>query len=183
MAKTQFGPGVIVTSEWLNGSQQLYFDGQVDLDWHYNPLTVLDVQRTNPSKTGFNDVYVTTGTAQTSAGGQPIIGEKEFQSFVSFGVDNTVSAASTYSTSPKAKYTSSNDYISQLLADADRDYLVVNYGLLQQQLGALSIFDLLNNCTAVNPLAPTPDDDGTVIVYDYALGDWTCRDQIDGGTF
>lgn len=181
--KTVFGPGVVVTSEWLNGSQQLYFDGQVDLDWHYNPLSVLDVQRTNPSKTGFNDQYVTTQTAQTSAGGQPIVGEKQFTSFVSFGVDNIASVAATYSVAPKAYYTSSDAYISQILADAQRDYLVVNYGLLRQQLGALSVFDLLTGCTAVDPNAPTADDDGTVIAYDFALGDWTCRDFVDGGTF
>ncbi len=181
--KTVFGPGVIVTSEWLNGSQQLYFDGQVDLDWHYNPLSVLDIQRTNPSKTGFNDQYVTTQTAQTSVGGQPIVGEKEFTNFVSFGVDNTSSVAATYSVSPKAYYTSSDNYIAQILADAQRDYLIVNYGLLRQQLGALSVFDLLTGCTAIDPNAPTADDDGTVIAYDFTLGDWTCRDYVDGGTF
>jgi hypothetical protein len=181
--KTRFGPGVVVTSEWLNGSQQLYFDGQVDLDWHYNPLTVLDVQRTNPSRTGFNDTYVTTQTAQTAAGGQAIVGEKEFQSHVSFGVDNVSSAPATYSVTPKAKYTSSDAYIAQILADTERDYLVVNYGLLRRELGALNVFDLLKGCTAVNPLAPNPDDDGTIVAYDYTLGDWTCRDFVDGGKF
>ena len=181
--KTIFGPGVIVTSEWLNGSQQLYFDGQVDLDWHYNPLTVLDIQRTNPSKTGFNDQYVTTQTAQTSAGGQPVVGEKEFQSHVSFGVDNTSSSASTYCVSPKAKYTSDDAYVTQILADAERDYLVVNYGLLKRELAALSIFDLLTGCTVVNPASPTADNDGTIIAYDFVLGDWTCRSYVDGGTF
>jgi hypothetical protein len=174
--KTNFGPGVVVTSEWLNGSQQLYFDGQVDLDWHYNPLSVLDVQRTNPSKTGFNDQYVTTLTAQTSAGGQPIIGEKEFTSFVSFGADTTASAAITYSVSPKAYYTSSDAYMSQILADATGDYLVVNYGLLKKYFTTLSIFDFLNGCSSST-------NDGTLAAYDTTLGDWTCRDYVDGGTF
>lgn len=181
--KTRFGPGVIVTSEWLNGSQELYFDGQTDLDWHFNPLTVLDIQRTNPSRTGFNDTYVTTQTAQTAAGGQAILGEKEFQSYVSFGVDNLSSANATYTVSPKAKYTSSDAYITQLLADAERDYIVVNYGLLRRELDSLNIFDLLKGCTVVNPLAPIADNDGTLVAYDFGIGDWTCRDYVDGGTF
>jgi hypothetical protein len=182
MAKTRFGPGVIVTSEWLNGSQQLYFDGQVDLDWHYNPLTVLDVQRTNPSRTGFNDQYVTTQTAQTNAGGQAIVGEKEFRSHVSFGVDQTTFPAATYSVAPTARYTATNDFLSQIYADADRDFLIVNWGLLQQQFGALNISDLLSGCS-IDPLAPVPDDDGKMIKYDYTLGDYTCTDTIDGGDF
>jgi len=183
MSKTVFGPGVVVTSDWLNGSQQLYFDGQVDLNWHYNPLTVLDVQRTNPSSTGFNDQYVTTQTSQTSAGGQPIIGQKEFTGHISLGTDNVLSATTTYSASPKAKYTSTDAYIAQISADADGDYLVVNYGLLRNQIEDVTIWDLLTGCTAVDPNAPVADDDGTIIAYSYALGDWTCRSYIDGGTF
>jgi len=182
MAKTNFGPGVIVTSEWLNGSQQLYFDGQVDLDWHYNPLTVLDIQRTNPSRTGFNDQYVTTQTAQTAAGGQAVVGEKEFQSHVSFGVDNASSAAATYTVAPAARYTVSNEFLSQIYADTARDYLIVNWGLLQQQFGELNISDFLSGCS-VNPQAPVPDDDGKLVTFDYSIGDWTCRDYVDGGSF
>lgn len=182
MAKTVFGPGVIVTSEWLNGSQQLYFDGQVDLDWHYNPLTVLDVQRTNPSRTGFNDQYITTQTAQTAAGGQAVVGEKEFQSHVTFGVDNAASAAATYTVAPTARYTATDNFVSQIYADAARDYLIVNWGLLQQQFGELNISDFLSGCS-IDPTAPLPTDDGKMIAFDFTLGDWTCRDYIDGGAF
>ena len=180
--KTKFAPGVIVTSDWLNGSQQLYFDGQVHLDWHYNPLTVLDVQRTNPSRTGFNDQYVTTQTAQTSAGGQAVVGEKEFLSHVSFGKDDVTLAASTYSVAPKAKFTATDNFISQIYADAERDYLIVNWGLLQQQLGDLSISDLLNGCS-IDITAPLPIDDGKLVSFDYTLGDWTCVDTVNGGSF
>lgn len=179
--KTVFGPGVIVTSEWLNGSQQLYFDGQVDLDWHYMPLTVLDIQRTNPSKTGFNDNYVTIGTAQTSAGGQPISGEKEFTGHVVLGIGTGTDAAN-YAAAPKAPYSATTGFYSQLLADADRDSLVVNWGMLNFKLGDLKVFDLLSGC-GINPNAPTLADDGKYVAFDYALGDWTCKDTVDGGDF
>jgi len=181
MAKTVFAPGVIVTSEWLNGSQQLYFDGQVDLDWHYMPLTVLDIQRTNPSKTGFNDTFVTTGTAQTLASGQPIIGEKEFRSHVTLGIGNSTDAAN-YASAPKAPYPATAGLISQINADSDRDSLVVNWGLLQQQFGALSVSDLLSGCS-VDVNAPVPSDDGKIVAFDFSLGEWTCRDYVDGGSF
>lgn len=181
MSKTIFSPGVIVTSEWLNGSQQLYFDGQVDLDWHYQPLTVLDIQRTNPSKTGFNDNYVTTGTAQTLASGQPIIGEKEFRSHVTLGI-GTGTDVSNYTVAPKAPYPATTGFYSQLLADTDRDSLVVNWGLLNFRLGTLSISDLLTGC-GVNPAAPTAADDGKYVAFDFTLGDWTCKDTVDGGDF
>ena len=79
MAKTTFSSGVIVTSQWLNGAQQIYFDGQ-DLDWHYNPLGLSSLVLSGPD--GLDSRYVTLGTAQpeTAAGvyqsGLPISGSK-----------------------------------------------------------------------------------------------------------
>lgn len=181
MSKTVFGPGVIVTSEWLNGSQQLYFDGQVDLDWHYQPLTVLDVQRTNPSKTGFNDNYVTTGTAQTTASNQPIIGEKEFRNHVVLGIGTGTDAAN-YVAAPKSPYSATTGFYSQLLADTDRNSLLVNWGLLEFRLGNLNISDLLSGC-GININAPVAADDGKLVSFSFALGDWTCVDVVDGGDF
>jgi hypothetical protein len=61
MAKTTFSSGVIVTSQWLNGAQQIYFDGQ-DLDWHYNPLGLSSLVTTGPD--GLDSRYITLGTEQ-----------------------------------------------------------------------------------------------------------------------
>lgn len=81
MAKTTFGPGVIVTSKWLNGAQQIHFDG-LDLDWHYPPLTIHDVQL--GGENGFDGRYVTLGTDQVY-GGDPIIGSKSAMGLWEFG--------------------------------------------------------------------------------------------------
>lgn len=79
--KTTFGPGVIVTSKWLNGAREIYFDGQ-DLDWHFPPINLGDVQRGGTE--GLDGAYVTTSTDQTF-GGTPITGRKSFMGFVAFG--------------------------------------------------------------------------------------------------
>jgi hypothetical protein len=81
MSKTLFGPGVIVTSQWLNGARDLKFDG-ADLDWHYPPLNASDIQRGGEG--GLDNVYVTLGTDQTY-GSTPIVGPKSFMGSVSFG--------------------------------------------------------------------------------------------------
>ena len=81
MAKTTFGPGVIVTSKFLNGAQNIYFDGQ-NLDWHYPPINSGDIQR--GGTTGIDNVYVTVSTEQTFSG-VPITGNKSFMGRVAFG--------------------------------------------------------------------------------------------------
>ncbi len=81
MAKTTFGPGVIVTSKFLNGLQQLHFDG-LDEDFHYPPINLSDVQRGGDS--GLDSIYVTIGTDQTYAG-TPITGNKSFMGLAAFG--------------------------------------------------------------------------------------------------
>lgn len=81
MAKTLFGPGVIVTSQWLNGARELKFDG-ANADWHYNPINSNDIQR--GGDTGLDAVYVTTQTDQ-SYGSVPITGRKSFMGLVQFG--------------------------------------------------------------------------------------------------
>jgi len=40
MPKTVFSPGVVVSSTWLNGSQNIQFDGLTEEDWHYPKLTI-----------------------------------------------------------------------------------------------------------------------------------------------
>ena len=79
MAKTTFSSGVIVTSQWLNGAQQIYFDGQ-DLDWHYPPIGLSSLVISGPN--GLDNRYVTLGTEQPVAvggvyqSGLPISGAK-----------------------------------------------------------------------------------------------------------
>lgn len=90
MAKTTFSSGVIVTSQWLNGAQQIYFDNQ-DLDWHYPPLGLSSFVLSGPD--GLDNRYVTLGTEQPtlSAGvyqsGLPISGSKVVTGPWSYGYD------------------------------------------------------------------------------------------------
>jgi len=76
--KTTFGPGVVVTSKFLNGAQQIYFDG-ADLDWHYAPINLNDIQRGGVA--GIDNAYVTLDTDQV-LGNTPIIGRKSFLGLV-----------------------------------------------------------------------------------------------------
>ena len=71
--KTTFGPGVIVTSKWLNGAQKLYFDG-TDSDWHFDPINSQDIQRGGTY--GFDTQYVTTSTDQEYGNTAGISGRK-----------------------------------------------------------------------------------------------------------
>lgn len=89
--KTTFSSGVIVTSEWLNGAQQIYFDGQ-DLDWHYPPLGLNSLVRTGPN--GLDSAYVSLTTDQPTLdtsglyqGGTPISGTKVVTGIWNFGFD------------------------------------------------------------------------------------------------
>lgn len=89
--KTTFSKGVVVTSEWLNGFKQIYFDGQ-DLDHHYNPLGLESLVLRGPN--GLDSRYVTLGTDQpnmTSGGvfisGSPISGNKVATGLWAFGYD------------------------------------------------------------------------------------------------
>ncbi|MDX1371212.1 MAG: hypothetical protein R3321_02010 [Nitrososphaeraceae archaeon] len=63
MARTTFGDGTIVTTQFLNGAQKLYFDG-LDQDWHYDPLDVEDMD-TSDIGTGLGTKFVTLDTRQT----------------------------------------------------------------------------------------------------------------------
>ena len=89
--KTTFSSGVIVTSAWLNGSQQIYFDGQ-DLDWHYAPLGLNSLVRTGPN--GLDSAYVTLTSDQPELdsnglliSGAPISGSKVITGLWNFGYD------------------------------------------------------------------------------------------------
>ena len=91
MAKTTFSSGVIVTSQFLNGAQQIYFDSQ-DLDWHYPPLGISSMVTSGTD--GLDGRYITLATEQpvlNSAGflvsGQPISGAKVVTGPWMFGYD------------------------------------------------------------------------------------------------
>jgi hypothetical protein len=114
--KTTFSSGVIVTSQWLNGAQQIFFDGQ-NLDWHYPPLGLNSLVRTGPN--GLDSAYVTLGTDQPEldlAGkflsGLPVSGSKVVTGLWNFGYDqNPVLAnpANVLANAPKS-YTTNDKY-------------------------------------------------------------------------
>lgn len=113
--KTTFSSGVIVTSQFLNGAQQIYFDGQ-DLDWHYGPLGLNSLVRTGPN--GLDSAYVTLDTEQpdldnTGAylSGNPISGGKVVTGLWNFGYDPLVvgNPANIRANSPKS-YTTNDKY-------------------------------------------------------------------------
>jgi hypothetical protein len=92
--KTTFSSGVIVTSKFLNGAQQIYFDGQ-DLDWHYNPLGLESLVTNGPN--GLDNRYVTLGSEQplisnngTYISGYPLSGNKVVTGLWSFGFNPEV---------------------------------------------------------------------------------------------
>lgn len=93
--KTTFSSGVIVTSAWLNGAQQIYFDGQ-DLDWHYDPLGLDSLITAGPN--GLDSRYVTLNTDQPQLdpatgrfiSGAPISGTKVVIGPWQFGYDSSV---------------------------------------------------------------------------------------------
>lgn len=115
MSKTTFSSGVIVTSQFLNGFQQIYFDGQ-DLDHHYPPLGLSSLVRTGPN--GLDSAYVTLGTDQPQLNangllisGAPISGDKVVAGMWSFGYDPLQSGNPTniVANSPKS-YTTNLKY-------------------------------------------------------------------------
>ena len=113
--KTTFSSGVIVTSQWLNGAQQIYFDGQ-DLDWHYPPLGLSSLVTSGPD--GLDGRYITLETDQPVLdisglyiSGQPISGSKVVSGLWNFGYDPLVAGNPTniIANSPKS-YTTNDRY-------------------------------------------------------------------------
>ena len=113
--KTTFSSGVIVTSQWLNGAQQIFFDGQ-DLDWHYAPLGLNSLVQTGPN--GLDSAYLTLATNQpelSGAGalisGSPVSGSKVVTGLWSFGYNPLVvgNPANILANAPKS-YTTNDKY-------------------------------------------------------------------------
>jgi len=161
--KTTFSSGVIVTSQWLNGAQQIYFDGQ-DLDWHYNPLGLSSLVTSGPD--GLDSRYITLGTDQPSLdntglylSGTPISGGKVVTGVWNFGYDpaiagnpanSKVDAPKSYTTNDKYDFANgvANPTISQrfaALVDAD---LVTKLILAEQIFNALDSLEIDNGIYA-----------------------------------
>ena len=113
--KTTFSSGVIVTSSWLNGAQQIYFDNQ-DLDWHYPPLGISSMVTSGTD--GLDGRYITLATDQpvlNSTGflvsGQPISGAKVVTGPWLFGYDTAVNPTlqNIIANAPKS-YTTNDKY-------------------------------------------------------------------------
>ncbi len=139
MAKTTFGPGVIVTSKFLNGAQNIYFDGQ-NLDWHYPPINSGDIQRGGTA--GIDNVYVTVATEQTFSG-VPITGNKSFMGRVAFGdavSSSPLAAPTSYSTNSKFNQGGSTQTFTVKYANlAGSDLLTKE--VLTQQVANFPIID------------------------------------------
>jgi len=128
MAKTTFSSGVIVTSQWLNGAQQIYFDGQ-NLDWHYQPLGLNSLVQTGPN--GLDSAYVSLATNQPELSntgalisGSPVSGSKVITGLWNFGYDPLVvgNPANIIANAPKSyttnsKYNNAGGVISPTVAD------------------------------------------------------------------
>ena len=164
MAKTTFSSGVIVTSQWLNGAQQIYFDGQ-DLDWHYPPLGLNSFIRTGPN--GLDSAYVTLGTDQPELDGAgkflsglPISGSKVVTGLWNFGYDpNPILAnpSNVIAFAPKS-YTTNDKYedangtpsptIAQKFAALDDPDLITKLVLLEQIENLLENLEIDNGIYA-----------------------------------
>ena len=137
--KTTFGPGVIVTSKWLNGAREIYFDGQ-DLDWHFPPISIGDVQR--GGTTGLDTAYVTVGTNQTF-GGVPITGNKAFMGFVAFGDEsnaNPSNAPASWTTQAKFNQGGEDQNFTTKFANLSPQDLITKT-VLDEQVNNFPIID------------------------------------------
>jgi hypothetical protein len=91
VSKTTFSSGVIVTSTWLNGAKNIYFDGQ-DLDWHYPPLGLDSLQFSGAN--GVDSRYVTLAGEQSGCfNTPPISGAKTVTGPWNFGYEQAQGAS------------------------------------------------------------------------------------------
>lgn len=131
MAKTIFGPGVVVTSKWLNGAREIHFDGQ-DLDWHYKPINAKDLQR--GGRDGVDEIYVTLDTDQTYLT-KPALGNKSFMGLVAYG-DSAFSypenAPKSWSTNAKFVIGGADQAFGVKLSNLDSEDLITKKVLVDQ---------------------------------------------------
>ena len=140
MAKTTFGPGVIVTSKWLNGAQQLYFDG-LDQDWHFPPINAKDLQRGGVD--GIDTTYVTVATDQEYGNTTGITGNKSFMNRVEFGSkmkSSSLFAPKSFNTNAKFNLGGSSQTFNEKFSNLE-DEDIVTKEILSEQMTNLPPFD------------------------------------------
>jgi len=178
--KTTFSSGVIVTSSWLNGAQQIYFDNQ-DLDWHYPPLGISSMVTSGTD--GLDGRYITLSTDQPvlevtgpNAGslvsGQPISGTKVVTGPWMFGYDLTVNPTlqNVVANAPKS-YTTNSKYNNGGSSAAQKFAALGNADILTKLVVSEQIADLLDNLeidngvyySATNPMCNNYGGSPTVI--------------------
>lgn len=139
MTKSLFGPGVIVTSQWLNGSREISFDG-ADADWHYSPINRNDIQRGGDN--GLDSVYVTLQTDQ-SYGSFPITGRKSLMGLVQFGDQvNTNGRNAPLSWNTNAKFNQGGEQQSFLIRYAQLDQAdIITKQVLNERINNFPVVD------------------------------------------
>lgn len=182
--KTTFSSGVIVTSQWLNGAQNIYFDGQ-DLDWHYPPLGLDSLVQTGPN--GLDGAYITLATDQPSLNssgvylsGLPISGSKVVTGLWNFGYDQTVTgnpvnvianAPLSYTTNSKYEY--ANGIPSP--TSAQKLSALANADIITKEILVDQLTELLNTLTIDNGVYESA---GSPSCHNYSVGggnsDYVC---------
>lgn len=157
MAKTQFSSGVIVTSQWLNGAQQIVFDGQ-PLDWHYDPLGLESLVTKGPN--GLDSRYLTLYTEQPvlSTTGVYLTGQ-------SISGNKVVSGAWHFGFNPNL-----NPTVDQIAENAPLSYLTnikylqaggIDPSTIAQKYGSLSDYDLITKKILSDQIENLVIDNGT----------------------
>ena len=139
MAKTLFGPGVIVTSKWLNGARQIYFDG-LDIDWHYPPINLSDIN--TDGNEGLDGRYVTLNTDQV-VGDDPCTGNKSFIGQIYFGgpgLGSNVLAPKSFSSLNKFNRDGTGVPFATKIANLD-DEDIITKAMLTEQVADFPIID------------------------------------------
>ena len=174
MAKTTFGHNTPVTPSFLNGFQQIYFDGQ-DLDHHYPPLGLSSLEVGGPD--GLDTRYITSGTAQPSlsgngayVAGSPIFGHKTVTGSWNFGYDFSVGGnpPNTIGNAPQsfttnARYLGANNITTPTIA---------------QKFAALRPADLITKLVLAEQFQDLEIDNG----YYYSTGNPACNNYSVNGT-
>lgn len=130
--KTTFGPGVIVTSKWLNGSKKIHFDG-LDLDWHFQPISAQDIQRGGAD--GLDTTYVTVATDQQYGDTTGITGHKSFMGRVEFGNRlnfSGVLAPKSFNTNAKFNIGGSGQTFNKKFSNLDDEDIVTKHVLAER---------------------------------------------------
>lgn len=130
--KTTFGPGVIVTSKWLNGSKKLHFDG-LDLDWHFQPISAQDIQRGGAD--GLDTTYVTLATDQEYGNTPGVTGNKSFMGKIEFGNRLNFSGAlapKSYNTNAKFNIGGSGQNFNKKFANLEEEDIITKHVLAER---------------------------------------------------